>query len=117
MMDQEPQLRRRRREPGEEPEFPASTKRRYRWTAKVKLELPPVDLAWVRARAGLSQGEFAHRFGLPVGTLRHWEQGTRRPRGAALAFLHVIAHNPAVATRAIMRVRRETVEAKVAAAR
>src|SRR5688572_7135514 len=54
-------------------------------------------------RLGLSQARFAHRFGFPVATLRHWEQGNRRPRGCALALLHVIDYHPAVATRAVLR--------------
>jgi putative transcriptional regulator len=91
-----------RRLPGEEPYFPAATTRPYR-TGLGKFELPDVDVAAIRKRLGLSQPHFAHRFGFSVATLRHWEQGNRRPRGCALALLHVIDHHPAVATRAIMR--------------
>jgi DNA-binding transcriptional regulator YiaG len=40
-----------------------------------------------------------------VATLRQWEQRTRRPSGAALALLHIIAYHPAVATRAVIRAR------------
>ena len=114
-MIEEPPVRKRwRRAPGEEPEFPANLKRRYRRPLS-GFRLPALDVASVRARVGLSQEEFAHCFAFPVGTLRHWEQGTRRPRGAALALLHVIACNPAVATRAIMRARREALDARLAA--
>src|SRR5687768_5204654 len=66
-------------------------------------ELVDVDVAAIRKGLGLSQARFAHRFGFPVATLRHWEQGIRRPRGCALALLHVIAYNPGVATRAILK--------------
>ncbi|HEX5129880.1 MAG TPA: hypothetical protein VFV90_09040 [Usitatibacter sp.] len=69
----------------------------------MKFRLPDVDVAAIRKRTGLSQPHFAHRFGFPVATLRHWEQGNRRPQGCALALLHIIDCNPAAATRAIMR--------------
>ena len=88
--------------PGEEPYFPALMKRPYR-ASRSKRDLMDIDVAAVRRRLGLSQGDFAHRFGFPVGTLRHWEQGRRRPRGSALALLHVIDYNAGVATRAILR--------------
>ena len=91
-----------RRRPGEEPYFPAPTTRPYR-LALSQFDLIDIDVAAVRARLGLSQARFAHQFGFPVATLRHWEQGVRRPRGCALALLHVIAYNQAVATRAILK--------------
>jgi DNA-binding transcriptional regulator YiaG len=64
-----------------------------------------LDCRALRKRLGLSQRQFAHRFNFPVSTLRQWEQGKRRPSGAALALLHVIAYQPAVATRAVIRAR------------
>ena len=68
-------------------------------------ENPAFDLIALRRRLRMSQAEFARRFGLPVGTLRHWESGERTPRGPALSLLRIIAYNPAVATRAIIRSR------------
>lgn len=97
--------RRHRRLPGEEPEFPASEKRPYRTSPPMWVELPGVDVAAVRRKTGFSQERFAHRFAIPLSTLRHWEQGTRRPRGSALALLHVIAFNAPIAVRAIVRAR------------
>jgi putative transcriptional regulator len=91
-----------RRAPGEEPYFPALMKRQY-GVPLSKPRLIDIDVAAIRNRLGLSQDRFAQRFGFPVATLRHWEQGIRRPRGCALALLHVIAYNPGVATRAILR--------------
>ena len=64
-----------------------------------------LDCRALRKRLGLSQRLFAQRFNFPVSTLRQWEQGTRRPSGAALALLHVIAYHPAVASRAVIRAR------------
>ena len=34
------------------------------------------------------------RLGVPVETIRNWEQGKRMPRGPARALLAVIAHAP-----------------------
>jgi putative transcriptional regulator len=48
----------------------------------------------LRRRARLTQQEFAARLGVPVETIRNWEQGKRAPRGPARALLTVIAHAP-----------------------
>jgi putative transcriptional regulator len=48
----------------------------------------------LRRRAQLTQLEFATRLGVPVETIRNWEQGKRLPRGPARALLAVIAHAP-----------------------
>jgi putative transcriptional regulator len=53
--------------------------------------------AWarrVRQRAGLSQAEFARRIGIPVATVRGWEQGKSAPEGAARALLRVFDRVP-----------------------
>lgn len=48
----------------------------------------------LRRRARLTQVEFAARLGVPVETIRNWEQGKRMPRGPARALLAVVAHAP-----------------------
>jgi putative transcriptional regulator len=48
----------------------------------------------LRRRACLTQREFAAKLGVPVETIRNWEQGKRAPRGPARALLAVIAHAP-----------------------
>ncbi len=48
----------------------------------------------LRQRTSLTQTEFARRLGVPVETIRNWEQGKRMPRGPARALLAVIAHAP-----------------------
>jgi putative transcriptional regulator len=48
----------------------------------------------LRRRARLTQVEFAARLGVPVETIRNWEQGKRMPRGPARALLAVIAYAP-----------------------
>ena len=55
---------------------------------------PPPAVRDLRRRARLTQLEFASRLGVPVETIRNWEQGKRMPRGPARALLAVIAHAP-----------------------
>jgi putative transcriptional regulator len=51
----------------------------------------------IRARAKLTQAEFAARIGVPIETVRNWEQGKRSPRGPARALLKMIDRAPQVA--------------------
>jgi len=51
----------------------------------------------VRARTKLTQAQFAARIGVPIETVRNWEQGKRSPRGPARALLKVIDEAPDVA--------------------
>jgi putative transcriptional regulator len=51
----------------------------------------------VRARTKLTQAEFAARIGVPIETVRNWEQGKRAPRGPARALLRLIEKAPEVA--------------------
>ena len=53
-----------------------------------------VDVKMIRERLGLSQQEFALRFGFSTGSVRNWEQGHRRPEGPARVLLKVIEKNP-----------------------
>jgi putative transcriptional regulator len=57
----------------------------------------------LRRRARLTQQEFASRLGVPVETIRNWEQGKRMPRGPARALLTVIAHAPDTVFAALAR--------------
>lgn len=54
-----------------------------------------------RRRSGLTQGAFAARYRIPLGTLRDWEQGRREPDAAALAYLRVIEREPEAVARAL----------------
>ena len=66
----------------------------------------PSDAAYargVRARTKLTQAEFAARIGVPVETVRNWEQGKRSPRGPARALLKVIDKVPDVAFAVLRR--------------
>jgi putative transcriptional regulator len=64
-------------------------------SARVTLvQVPEVDVRDVRKSMGLSQAEFANRFGLPPATLRNWEQGRARPDAPTRVLLAVIARHP-----------------------
>jgi putative transcriptional regulator len=57
----------------------------------------------MRARLGLSQAQFAHRFGFTVDTVQQYEQGRRRPSGPASTLLRVIEADPEAVMRALGR--------------
>lgn len=61
-----------------------------------------VDVASLRRRIGMTQEQFAARFGFSVATLRHWERGDRKPRGPALVLLNVIDGNPSAVMQALV---------------
>lgn len=60
-----------------------------------------VNVAELRKRLGLTQEQFAARFGFSVSTLRHWERGDRKPQGAALVLLNLIDREPKAVLRAL----------------
>lgn len=60
-----------------------------------------IDVAQLRRSLGLTQMEFASKFCISLGTLRHWERGDRTPHGPALALLHVVAKEPQAVLRAL----------------
>jgi len=53
-----------------------------------------INVKAIRENTGMSQQNFCAAFGISIGTLRHWEQGLRSPRGPARVLLKVIKHNP-----------------------
>ena len=48
----------------------------------------------LRQRLGMTQIEFAEAFGLPVSTLRDWEQRRSTPDAPARALLRAIEREP-----------------------
>lgn len=60
-----------------------------------------IDVGQLRRSLGLTQSEFAVKFCISLGTLRHWERGDRKPHGPALALLHVVAKEPQAVLRAL----------------
>ncbi len=62
--------------------------------ARIVRAIDPALVARVRQKLDMSQERFAAVFGVPVATVRNWEQGRRRPEGAARVLLMVIDRNP-----------------------
>ena len=58
------------------------------------VHVPQVDVRQVRRKMGLSQAQFAAKFGLPPATLRNWEQGRAHPDAPTRVLLAVIAKHP-----------------------
>ena len=67
-----------------------------------RVHVPAVtDVRAIRMKLGMSQEEFAGRFGFSVNTLRHWEQGKRQPEGPTRAYLLVIDRAPKAVQKAL----------------
>jgi putative transcriptional regulator len=67
------------------------------------VHVPEVDVRAVRTRMGLSQAQFATRFGFPPATLRNWEQGRSRPDAPTRVLLAVIAKHPEAVEDVLLR--------------
>jgi len=65
--------------------------------AGAQLDSPAAYARDIRARTKLTQAEFATRIGVPIETVRNWEQGKRSPRGPARALLKLIEKAPEMA--------------------
>lgn len=57
-------------------------------------EVSRQDIKSVRERMNLSQRQFALLLGVSVNTLQNWEQGRRKPHGAAKVLLRVAERHP-----------------------
>ena len=60
-----------------------------------------INVQKIRVTTGLSQADFASRFGFAVATLRDWEQGRRHPDRSARLLLRVIETEPRAVLRAL----------------
>ena len=56
--------------------------------------MPAKEIRAIRARLGCTQLEFAALLNVPKVTAISWENGTRKPSGAALRLLAVAKHHP-----------------------
>jgi len=56
----------------------------------------PRDIAGIRQKLKVSQPVFAALLNVPVATARSWEQGKRRPSGAALRLLDLARQKPTI---------------------
>lgn len=58
--------------------------------------LPRPDIKAVRRKLGLTQQEFAARYGVPKRSLENWEQGRRETDAAVAVYLQLIETHPLV---------------------
>ena len=54
----------------------------------------PNDIVTTRIKCGLSQTQFAAALHISPRTLQQWEQGRRRPSGAAETLLKIVSQHP-----------------------
>lgn len=83
-------------DPDTAPELPSKVRPRVVFT-------PPLpDVRRIREQLGLTQAEFAKRFGLSQRTVEQWEQGRAVPDRPARILLAVIERDPRAVERAVV---------------
>jgi putative transcriptional regulator len=60
-----------------------------------------IDVRAMRRKFGLTQEEFAIRYGLSLASVRDWEQSRNAPTGPVRAYLKVIEKEPEAVERAL----------------
>ena len=56
-------------------------------------EMAPEDIRELRLRENASQAVFARHLNVTTGLVSQWERGQKRPRGASLKLLTLVAKN------------------------
>lgn len=56
----------------------------------------PNQVVMARQKTGLSQTQFAKALHISARTLQEWEQGRRKPSGAAQALIQIVFRHPEV---------------------
>ena len=69
-------------------------------------EIPEPDVKRIREQIGFSQAKFATLIGVSIRTIQNWEQGHRRPTGAAKVLLRLAQAEPEVIFRNLYAVGR-----------
>ncbi len=88
---------------GDEDTAPIFTPEELAGARRMTPPIPPGGVKAIRGRLGLSQEQFAARFGFSVETIRNYEQGHRQPSGPAGVLLRVIANEPDAVIRALAK--------------
>ena len=71
-----------------------------------RLHIPAeIDVRTIRAKTGLSQADFAHRFGFTADQIKAWEQNRSRPLGGVRAYLMMIGIDHAAVARILEQAR------------
>ena len=61
----------------------------------------PIDIKALRKKLKFSQAQFADIVGIPVATLRNWEQGRTNPEGPARVLMTALKNDPRGVIKAI----------------
>lgn len=61
---------------------------------RIRIHDPENEVTVARKRLGMTQAQFAALLDTPVGTLRGWEQGRRRPHKTARILFRLAAQEP-----------------------
>ena len=75
--------------------------RRGEQAAARETVIKDVDVAALRKSLGYSQGDFAALLRMSVDTIQNYEQGRRKPQGAARALLKIVEEIPEQAIEAL----------------
>ncbi len=65
-------------------------------------KVEPNAVAAARLKTGLSQLQFAQVLHISARTLQEWEQGRRKPSGAAQALIEIAFKHPEVITESLL---------------
>jgi putative transcriptional regulator len=68
---------------------------------RVVLAPEALDVKAIRKRLGYSLNDFAHHYGIPIETVREWEEGGNVPEGPARVLLQIIVREPEAVERAL----------------
>ena len=60
------------------------------------MQIAPNEVASARMKTGLSQNQFADALQISARTLQEWEQGRRKPSGAAKALIQIAFRHPEI---------------------
>ncbi|NOQ13417.1 MAG: helix-turn-helix domain-containing protein [Methyloprofundus sp.] len=63
--------------------------------ARVSL-VPPNEVTVARSKTGLTQAQFAQALHISKRTLQEWEQGRRKPSGAAISLIKIAFQHPEI---------------------
>ena len=58
--------------------------------------IPDHDIPKIRSKTGLSQSQFTASIGVTRSSLQNWEQGKRKPQGAARVLLALLDRDPKI---------------------
>lgn len=79
-----------------------SVKEMQAGTAARVSHIEPNEVAAARLKTGLSQSQFARALRISPRTLQEWEQGRRKPSGAALALIQIAFRHPEVIAESLL---------------